>query len=213
MWERSDERARNLLLPQSLFRNQRRRRGRHIRTDRGRRLHHSALRPARAEVRRHLGRDLQRCGSAAAVSLLRRGPARASPLRGGPDADNTRAPDAGVDRTRRHAGATMRDLSRADGRQSRGLAEPRRPVWDRDLQGAGRLSLRGAHQRGDGAIRREPDRPGNRRPRGLLRLSAPPARLPPTAAASEAARRDLRRADTRRSALWILPWQLGQQGR
>ncbi len=44
--------------------------------------------------------------------------------------------EPGGDRPRRHAGAALRDLPRPDRRQPRGLAQSRRPVCGRDLQGA-----------------------------------------------------------------------------
>ena len=109
-----------------------------------------------------------------------------TPFRGRADLAHALTSEPGSDRPRRHAGAALRDLPRPDRRQPRGLAQPRRPICRRDLQGAARFPLRRAHQCRDVAVRRQPDGPGNRRSLELLRLSAAASGLSPDAAIAEA---------------------------
>ena len=163
------------------------------------------------QARRLLGRDLQRGG------LVRRQPSSAPrrssrtsrPRRVVDDIVDAEPSEPGVDRPRRHARPAMRDLPRADRRQPGRFPEPRRPVRQRDLQGAEGLQVGRARQRGDEPVRGRSRRAGHGRSRGLLRLSAAPARLPPRPGHAGAPHRRERRARcaaSRRAAPATAAW-------
>ncbi len=165
------------------------------------------------QAQRHLGCDLQRRRRATRVEPERRHPAGFQDVECGDDVRDADAGRSSLYRSRGDAGAALRDLSRAAGRQRRQLAESRRAVRRRHLQATDRFQGRRARQRRHDAVRSQSEQPGHAGYRGLLRLSAARALAQARPQIDRACDRHDRRPDAQHRALRLLSWRHRRQGR